>query len=278
MRRIVFFILIVLMSLLMMADASDGVKQTFKIDPGKSASIVYVGVDEDVTVEKHTGNEIIFDFKKEYRGSNSARNTDYFKGIRPEISFEDNKLNIRVKYPRRGFSFSDLFGNFRSRISTRLYVPANIDIDIEVVDGDLDVSGVVGKIALKTVDGDINLRESEGVLNANTVDGDIKVDGVLSQVIGKTVDGDISITFDKGSTLKDNSAFNTVDGDVEINFDDDFQFKLDFKSGDGKYSSGGVHFDRVTLEKENKFLGVKGDGQYSITVRTIDGDFSTRGI
>lgn len=296
MRRIIFFILVVFMSLLMMADASDGVKQTFKTDPGTPASIIYVGVDEDVTIEKHDRNEIVVDFRKEFKGSNSASNIKRFEGIRPEMSFQDNTLNIRIKYPKRGFSFSGIFSGFRLRISTRLLVPANTNIDIKIVDGDLEVSGVGAKVALKTVDGDIqvnrcvgdmdfyttdgdiNLEQSEGTLNASSVDGDIHASGVFSHVFGKTVDGDVTVAFEKGSVLKSDSTFDAVDGDVEISIAGDFDFKLDFKADDGDFSSGGVRFDNVSVKKENKFKGERGNGEFTITVRTTDGDLSMREI
>lgn len=280
------------MTMMLQAGKTDLVKKRFEVDPGKKVIIHYIGVDDDVTVEKHDKNEILFTFEKEMRGSKSKRNLGYFEEIHPEIDFSDNTLEIEIKYPKRSFNLFRSLSGFRVRVTSRLLVPANTDIKIKVVDGDVDVLDIKGKAEFRTVDGDvmvkgctgplnvrttdgdIEVKRSTGTLRAHTVDGDITASGVFSSIQFKSVDGEGEFTLHKGSQLNEDCMLRTVDGDIRLVFPEDFAFKLDFKGGDGKVEFRNLEFKNVTIRKENRFEGERGDAAYAIQVRTGDGDLS----
>ncbi len=284
------------MTMMLQAGKTDLVKKRFEVDPEKKVIIHYIGVDDDVTVEKHDKNEILFTFEKEMRGSKSKRNLEYFEEVHPEIDFSNNTLEIAIKYPKRSFNLFRLLSGFRVRVISRLLVPVNTDIKIKVIDGDVDVleikgkadlrtvdgdimvKGCIGPLTLRTTDGDIEVKRGNGTLRTFTVDGDVTASGVFSSIQFKSVDGEGEFTLHKGSQLNEDCMLRTVDGDIRLVFHEDFAFKLDFKGGDGEVKFHNIEFKNVTIQKENRFQGERGDAAYTIQVRTGDGDLSVEAL
>lgn len=298
MIKIVFIILLLLLMVVLPLQGSqaDVSQKRFEIDPAKQAVINYTGIDEDVFVDTHDKNEILFKFEKRLRGSKSRRNVEYLEKIQPEINFTDNTLTIDIKYPRRRFNIFRLFSGSRVEVTTTLLVPANTDLKIRVVDGDIDVSGLNGKVALRSVDGDFQVKGCEGQIKLHTVDGDIEVDRCIGSLNTKTTDGDVTATgifsgisftsvdgegefiLKEGSVLKEDWGLRTVDGDIQLTFKNVPAFKLNAKTTDGSIAFDDMEFEHITLKKKNQFRGERGDAQYTIQIKTTDGDISLRNL
>jgi DUF4097 and DUF4098 domain-containing protein YvlB len=296
-KKLVIALVAVSMAMMLQASKTDVMKKRFDIDPSKQVIIDYSGVDEDVVIEKHDKNEILFTFEKELKGHESKHNLEYFEDIQPDISFNNNTLEIEIKYPKYQFSLSQLFSGLEVHVKSYLYVPANADLKIKVVDGDMNVSGVKGRAFLKTVDGDIELKDGVGAMDLEAVDGDIEVkrcsgsltahtvdgnvtaSGVFNCVDFKSVDGDGEFVLEKGSQLTDDCSFHTGDGNVKLEFSKDMAFELDFKGNEGEISLQGIEFKDVQRdEDESYFHGRYGTGKYTIKVRTGDGDLTIKEI
>jgi DUF4097 and DUF4098 domain-containing protein YvlB len=253
------------MMLPLRAGEAEVVQKRFDTDPGKQTMIHYTGKDGDVFVQTHDKNEILFKFKKELKGSKSARNMEYFKKIQPEMDFADNRLTIEIKYHKRGFDIFRSLSGFRLKVVSTLLVPVNSDIKIKVVDGDIDAEGVKGKVGLRSVDGDLKVEDCEGAIMLKTVDGDVEVkrsagtvkvqttdgdvegSGVFSGIDFKSVDGEGKFTFLKGSVLTEDCNLRTVDGDIRLVFNEKLAFKLDAKTHDGDIKIDGLQFKNLIL-------------------------------
>lgn len=293
----IIFVLLVLLLLVVLpvqGDQTDVSQKRFEIDTAKQAVIDYTGIDGDVFVETHDKNEILFKFEKKLRGSKSSRNVEYFQKIQPEIDFADNTLNIDIKYPRRSFNVFRLLSGTRVEVTSTLLVPIDTDLKIKVVDGDIDVSGLKGKVGLRSVDGDLKINACEGLIKLHTVDGDIDVDRCIGILSTKTTDGDViasgvysgiyftsvdgegEFKLEKGSVLKEDWRLRTVDGDIQLVFEEELAFKLDIKTGDGSIDFEHMEFEHITMKKRNRFRGERGDAQYTIAVKTTDGDILLR--
>ena len=121
----VMLLLILSMTVMLQAGSTDVVKKRFETETGKQAVIIYTGVDDDVFIETHNKNEILFTFEKELKGSKSKRNLEYFEKIHPEIEFNNNTLQITIKYPKRKFSFFGSLTGLRLTVTSRLLVPTS---------------------------------------------------------------------------------------------------------------------------------------------------------
>ncbi|HLP59121.1 MAG TPA: DUF4097 family beta strand repeat-containing protein [Candidatus Deferrimicrobium sp.] len=290
-KKLIIALLVAGMAVMVQASKTDVVKKSFVVEAGKQTIIDYSGVDDNVIIEKHDKNEILFTFEKELKGSESKRNLEYFEDIHPEISFNNNSLEIEIKYPKFHFNLSQLFSGFDVDVKSRLIVPAAADLKIKLVDGDMDISGVKGRVLLKTVDGnievkectgsieleaidgDIDIKRCSGSLKTNTVDGNVSAAGVFTAIDFNSVAGNGEFALEKGSRLSGDCYFHTNDGNVRLVFSKDMAFQLDFKAGDGGIRFSGIEFKNVTRENDAYFQGQYGDGKYTIKVRTGDGDF-----
>ena len=289
-KKLVIALMVLSMGMMLQANKTDVIKKSFTIDPGKQAIIEYSGVDDDVIIEKHEKNEILFTFEKVLDGNESRHNLEYFEGILPDISFNNNTLEIEIKYPKLHFSLSQLFSGVNVNVKSHLFVPANIDLKVKVVDGEVNVSGVKNRVLLKTVDGDIEVKDCSGLMELEAIDGDIAIKRCMGSLKANTVDGNVNaagifnavdfssgdgkgeFTFEKGSQLSGDCIFHTGDGKIQLNFSKDMAFQLDFKGNEGNMLSQGIEFKNVTRKNENNFQGQYGDGKYTIKVRTGDGD------
>jgi DUF4097 and DUF4098 domain-containing protein YvlB len=278
------------MTVMLQAGSPDVVKKRFETQAGKQTAIIYAGVDDDVFIETHGKNEILFTFEKELKGSESKRNREYFEKIHPEIDFNNNTLEIKIKYPKRKFSLFGSLSGLRLRVTSRLIVPANTDVKVKVVDGNIKASDLNGNLKLKTVDGDLKIKnctgpmklntvdgnikgfDCKGTIDTHTVDGDVKVSGVFNGIFFKSIDGEGDFLLQEGSRLTADCTLRTVDGDITLKIPDNLGFKLDFKAGDGDIRFSGLDFKNVTLKKKHRFQGERGHAEYTIEVRSTDGD------
>ncbi len=292
-KNIIIFFLLIGLTTMMHAGSTDVVKKRFDTDPGKQTAIIYSGIDEDVFIETHDKNEILFTFEKVLKGSKSKSKVEYFENIQPELAFDNNTLEIKIKYPKKKFSlFGSLTGS-RVKVTSRLLVPANTDTKVKVVDGDIKASDLNGNLRFKTVDGDMKIKDCTGTMKlgtvdgdikgcdckgtiyTNTVDGDVKVSGVFNEISFESVDGEGDFILQKGSELTDDCSLSTVDGDITLKVPETLAFKLDFKADDGDVKVSGLEFNNVT-KKENRFKGEHGSAKYTIKVRSVDGDLSIK--
>lgn len=293
-KNIVILLIILAMTVMLQAGSTDVVKKRFDTEPGKQAAIIYAGVDDDVFIETHDKNEILFTFEKELKGSKSKSKVEYFDKIQPEIEFNNNTLEIKIKYPKQKFSLFDSLTGSRVKVTSRLLVPTNTDVKVKVVDGDINASDLNGNLKIKTVDGDLKIKnctgpmklstvdgdikgfDCNGTIDTHTVDGDVNVSGVFNGIFFKSVDGEGDFILQSGSELKEDCTFRTVDGDITLNIPESLGFKLDFKSHDGYVNVGNLDFKNITLKKDSRFKGEHADAEYTIEVRSTDGNLSIK--
>ena len=207
---------------------------------------------------------------------------------------DGNRIEVTVTDPRHRGGFNFEFNNHRS---AKLFVsvPAASDINARSGDGSIDIERVNGKVQLRSGDGSINGRMLAGAVNANTGDGsitfaDIKGDlnattgdgrislnGQLTGVHARSGDGSVVIEAEPGSAAEADWDITTGDGSVTLAVPDGFGAELDAHTGDG-----GIRMEDVTLANvsgkigRNSVRGTLGAGGKSVRVRTGDGSITLR--
>jgi len=108
----------------------------------------------------------------------------------------------------------EIFSEFESRraradVAMEINVPANFNLEIATTGGDVEISGVNGKIEGSSMGGDLMLSDLQGELEMSTMGGDIELSN--SEVDGSlhTMGGDVSI-----SDVTGNIDGTTMGGDV----------------------------------------------------------------
>jgi len=185
-------------------------------------------VNGDVDIEAWDKNEVSIEAEK------SARNEDYLKKIEIRIDAKPDRIVIETVIPKTGRKW---FENAQYAVRYRLRVPAGVSLEkIDVVNSDLTVTGVRGRVNLDTVNGSIDAKglRADGVFD--TVNGGIRaaydsLDGV-KKIDLDTVNGSATIT------LPANSSASLIADSINGSIACDFPIKL--KRSSRSYLSGKI--------------------------------------
>lgn len=147
-----------------------------------------------------------------------------------------------------------------------IQVPYPTSLTLDVLDGDVEVTGVRGEIELNATDGDITLNDVSGPVLANAVDGDIEATliGLPSDrpTSFGAVDGDIDVTLP--SDARATMTMRALDGEIFTDFDIDL-------SGPGRPADG------QPRRRENRTLtGAINGGGVEVSLQTVEGDIFLR--
>lgn len=194
--------------------------------------------------------------------------------IQVQAEQHGNRIEINVTQPKRehsGFNFH--FDNRSAKLIVS--VPASADIAAKSGDGSIDIERVDGHLQLRSGDGSIRGRSLGGDVEANTGDGSIKLDGKLTGVHVHTGDGSVTIRADQGSSPGADWDIVSGDGSVTLELPDGFGAEVDAHTGDG-----GIRLHDLTLSNvsgtmgKNSLRGRLGAGGKSVRVRTGDGSIT----
>lgn len=200
-----------------------------------------------------------------------------------------NVIDLEVKRPRR----ESLRGIGISRTAyARLYVwvPAATDVRARSGDGSIQIERVNGRIDLRTGDGRIRAVDvagdltfatgdgsvvidgAEGRLNVDTGDGSVNVAGKLEAVRLHTGDGSVALRAASGAAMVEDWEITTGDGSVSLFLPADFNARIDAHTGDGRISND-LNVERADddVRPRRRLRGVLGEGGKLIRVRTGDG-------
>ena len=232
MRRIAFFMLVLLLIGWSIFALDKKVEKRFPVETGKPLSVDFSGVDGDVIVSSHDKNEIYFLFEKTLQDRHSKRLTEYFEEIEAEMNFSANHLEVEIHWPRYSPRFWFGFSKRGLRVVSHLKVPKGCDLNIRIVDGDIEANGVSGTLYLKTTDGDVKAMALEGEVTLKSTDGDIIGRELLGDVSVNSTDGDVEIDgFDGDLSVR------TTDGEIRVR---EGKGSINVHTGDGDVEASGV--------------------------------------
>jgi DUF4097 and DUF4098 domain-containing protein YvlB len=194
--------------------------------------------------------------------------------IEVNASQSGNHITVETRSASRTGGF-----HFGWSPSARLIVslPASSDILAKSGDGSIDVEHVDGRIELRTGDGSIRGHDIGGNLNVQTGDGSITVDGTFAGLRAHSGDGCVRMNAAAGVEASGDWEISTGDGSVTLELPDGFNADLDAHTGDG-----GIHVREITLSDvtgeitRNSVRGRLGSGGRLLRVRTGDGSITLR--
>jgi lia operon protein LiaG len=149
------------------------------------------------------------------------------------------------------------------------------EIIVKSTSGDQSIIGSEAgdHIALSSTSGNIKTRENKmNTTEFITTSGKMDVKDLSSKnAVFETSSGDIVFN---GEQLKSDMEFTTSSGDVAIKFSQTPEsVKVDFKGSSGEPN---ISVEELLFEdkSENSAVGVKGNGEYEVKVRTSSGDLT----
>jgi DUF4097 and DUF4098 domain-containing protein YvlB len=144
-------------------------------------------------------------------------------------------------------------------------------------DGGIDIERIDGRVQLRSGDGSIRAADIGGDLDVHTGDGSITVAGKLASLRAHSGDGSVRIHLTEGSTPASDWDISTGDGSVTLEIPDGFAAELDAHTGDGGISMHDVTLSNVTgrIGKQS-VRGRLGNGGHTVRVRTGDGSITLK--
>jgi hypothetical protein len=210
-----------------------------------SGGQIHVGnISGDVIVTGYDGDSIIV------KGTKKGRDRDK---VEVEDRSTDGRVDLAVHYPKHC--------ECDASIQFEVQVPRSVSYvfdGISSVSGDVEISGVTGRVHASAVSGDVRVKNVSGSVSASAVSGDVEV--AVDRLEG-------------GDDMK----FSSVSGDVSVHLPSSLDADVDMSS-----FSGSIKTDfpiEVRTEKygsRSSARGKLGEGSARLKMSSVSGDLSLR--
>ncbi len=149
------------------------------------------------------------------RGSFALKETEI------RITKADTTIEIETVLPKQ----ERLFGIFpignsqaQAEVAYDLYIPAEVPVDIETVNGKIETAKRTGVLSLNTVNGSVIVEAHDAPLEVNTVNGSVEVSfvGAMKPAEIETVNGSVTVNCSRSSSIR--YEIQTVNGRIRSDF------------------------------------------------------------
>lgn len=232
------------------ADVTDVIEKSY--DFSNDGKVNLSNVNGDVRIDSCDCSQL------QLKATIEASDQETRDRITIEIDADSDEISVKTKYAKRDKDWNNR--NRHSKVTYELTVPSGVALsDIDLVNGDLTIEGVKGK------------------LNANLVNGDLRSDGLTSNTEANTVNGDIKLVF---SDLSDAGKIilNSVNGDIIASLPSHANAKVSAETVSGRISNEfGLKVNKhkwVGSDME----GVIGDGSVTIKMNNVNGRINLKSL
>jgi len=255
----------------------------FRVDTG-AADLSLTTFDGAIDVRGWDRNEVRVDVEK--RGSDKA----LLDQIEVVAEQKGNQITVEARRPSsKKYAFGMLETVSRSAKLTAS-VPAGSNLTITTGHGNVTIERVKGRIELRTSDGTINALDIGGDISARTDSGSVRlesVDGRCDIVTGdgaitlagrldllraRTTDGSLTLKILPGSKVTDTWSLQTDDGNVVMYVPDGLDADIDAEASSGSAKAESTLLSKSDLDRQRHTLrGTLGTGGHIVRLRTSDG-------
>jgi DUF4097 and DUF4098 domain-containing protein YvlB len=221
---------------------------SYKLDEGGRFSLS--NVNGSVVITGGGGDSVeIIAIKK-------ADNQEDLDKIEIEISHSADEISVETELGESNRWFSH--GNNSGSVKYEVIVPVSTQLDsVETVNGNVNISGVSGKVIAESVNGDLEVSDLAGDVGLSTVNGSIEAEF---------------------SRLEDQQRVNmeTVNGRVSIDLPENADADISADT-----LNGGINASDFGLETEKGFVGSDlngkiGNGGARLNIDTVNGSIKIR--
>ena len=183
-------------------------KETYRFDTvpdDGSYTILLESVEGDIRVRAHAGAGAEITITRKIRASTEKNAKRWVKNEKILVFHMEVDQLIQIRPEKKT--------HYKRNMKTdyELKLPMNINLNLETVGGDIDVTDIRGEAILKTSGGDLDLENMMGRIEAHTSGGDIDVSRVEGLIRVHTSGGDIEIVNSDGQFNASTSG-----GDLEF--------------------------------------------------------------
>ncbi len=191
---------------------------------------------------------------------------EYLDKVKVDVDVDGSDVRIVARYPKkpRNISYS---------VQYELRVPVDIDLDLETVNGAIEIAEIDGEVTAETTNGKISCENVDGSMELSTTNGSILCEDVSGHLSADTTNGSIEAVYTSPTLPQDGIRCETVNGSVELSLPEGASFELDVSTVNGKIRT---EFP-VTVQGEisRKHLrGTVGDGGPPVSLETVNGSIT----
>ncbi len=177
------------------------------------------------------------------------------------VTRSENTVHIKSAHGRKSPNGSWLErllnGSFNTKVILTIHVPADCEIQANVVTGKLSISGINASVTARVITGDLSLSDIGGPVYAKTVTGKLRYDGIL---------------------INASHRFETTTGQISLHLPKEPNAMLDASA-----MTGHVHCDFPLSQSQHKkhltggkLRGTLGSGDGSIKAKVVTGSFQLK--
>src|ERR1044072_6366348 len=217
-------------------------EKSYRISAGGQVSVS--NISGDVVVTGYDGDAIIV------RGIKKGRDSDR---VEIEDKSSAGRVDVGVRYPKQC--------NCDASVRFEVRVPRSVSYNFDgfsSVSGDVDVSGVTGRLRASAVSGDVKVKNVSGSVSVNSVSGDVEVE--VDRLEGS-----------------DDMKFSSVSGDVNVRMPANLDAEVDISSLSGTIKTDfGIEVREEPHGTRTYARGRWGSGSRRVKMSSVSGDLSLR--
>ncbi|MBT8058667.1 MAG: DUF4097 family beta strand repeat protein [Xanthomonadales bacterium] len=239
-----------LFSVSLAADVKETEEMSFPVNPG--ARISLENINGEIFITAGSGDQVDLIARKK------AGSQEYMDDLKIVVDADEDYIRIETRHPKSEGSWFKWGSNSSGSVSYELTVPGDVELDtIETVNGDVEISGVSGKVKASTVNGSLQVSELVSDVSLETVNGSVKAEfdtvGEGQRINAEAVNGKITLMLPADASARVNAE--TVNGSIDA---DDFGLEPE-KGFVGRDLSGeiGGGAGRITLDTVNGSIKIR---------------------
>ncbi|MDN3356997.1 DUF4097 family beta strand repeat-containing protein [Actinomadura sp. DC4] len=178
--------------------------------------------------------------------------------------------------------------NTRGRAAITVTVPRECPVTLNLVTANAVVTGMAGRVSVKTASGDVTLDGVTGTIDANTATGAVEAQGVSGSVRFNSVSGDLALAHGSVGRLSAHSVSGQITTDVDLDTDAGVQIrtvsgevtmrlpsstsaKVTLNSMSGRIDAAFDGLGREERGMPKSVTGTLGGGAASLNVNSVSG-------
>ncbi len=186
----------------------DTVKQKYDVRPGGT---LYLDMDHgNIEVEATGGSHVLIELERIAEADDRQQAEELFKRHDYEFNPSGNDVRIRSRYDDDKGFLNRWRSRHRLKIRVLVKVPERYNVDFTSGAGNVDVSGLEGRIEGRTGAGNITLANLRGTVDVSSGAGNIDLAGDVEQVKVHTGAGNVDLNGLTGAVEASTGAGNVT--------------------------------------------------------------------
>jgi hypothetical protein len=226
--------------------------KTYQLDQGGRVEVG--NVNGKIVVEASTGNTVDITALKKARGATpeAAKAALDRATIAEDVS--GGRVKVDTKIARReGIIFN---GNNVS-VEYRVRVPAGAEVRFTTVNGEIEISGLEGRVTAETTNGGVTARSIKGQLEASTTNGGLDID------VARVSEGGVKL--------------DCTNGGIKVRLPRDAKATISASITNGGISAGDLPIDATGENSRRKLEGRMNGGGPRIQIEGTNGGITLTG-